>query len=884
MAAAEGEGAGLRRQGGAPAPPRGGAGRDPLHADGRRPHVGERRQALPARPRADHAARRHAARSTRRAAARTSRARAPARRSGSTSCSRTCRPSTPSRVAGARRRVHDRALPGHGRRRRLDAALRSRECEDPVVKILVCVKRVPMTGGRIVAHRGRAGDRDEAPRLHDQPARGVRRRGGGAARRGSTAASRSCSRSGRPRPRSSSATRWRSASTARIHLVTDGEEWDPQATAGGDRRGDPRRRGGERAVRPDLLRQRVGRLGRLPGRHPRRARARPPVRDGAQGRHRRRRATVRCEQEVGGGRDVYVLPLPAVVTVQEGLNLPRYPSVPGRLRRQEEAARRVARRSGRAAAARAVAARRPGGRGEAGRDPRPGPRGGARGRRAAPADRGRVMTTPRPDSSTPTATRERRLAAGARARAQPRRRTSDALADRRPAPARPAPGGARGDVAHVAEHEALATFAPDAWAAIVVALAERARRRRPSSRRAPSAATRCWRTSPAHGRAARGELRRRHARRPAARVTRVRWGGSLLEEARAARAPRAPHGRRRTPSRPRRAGRRRSSVETFTPELADADLVVRVRERVAAAARRRLARRREGRRHRRPRRRLGRGLRVDRGARRAARRRRRLLARRDDAPGWRPHTDQVGQTGTKIAPDIYIACGVSAARRSTWPAARARSRSSPSTPTRRRRSVASADYAVIGDLHEVVPAISAELRKGSQGRGRASRSSAAPMGTACPRSPSWRPWSSPAGCSPAARCCSCGSCAWASRRDRSGDVPRARRATRRSSCSASGSSSSGSAPGSMHAFIFWGFLVLFPTILMALIGAVDRRLDAAVARRRRAGSRSSSTSSRARPRRRRDGALDPQGAAAGALRGQPPRRGRPDPRADRRRS
>src|SRR5207247_1528873 len=41
---------------------------------------------------------------------------------------------------------------------------------------------------------------------------------------------------------------------------------------------------------------------------------------------------LRCEQEVAGGRDVYHVPLPAVVTVKEGLNLPRYPSVPGRLR------------------------------------------------------------------------------------------------------------------------------------------------------------------------------------------------------------------------------------------------------------------------------------------------------------------------------------------------------------------------------------------------------------------------------------------------------------------------------------------------------------------------------------------------------------------------
>ena len=40
----------------------------------------------------------------------------------------------------------------------------------------------------------------------------------------------------------------------------------------------------------------------------------------------------RCEQETASGRDVYDVPLPAVVTVKEGLNLPRYPSVPGRMR------------------------------------------------------------------------------------------------------------------------------------------------------------------------------------------------------------------------------------------------------------------------------------------------------------------------------------------------------------------------------------------------------------------------------------------------------------------------------------------------------------------------------------------------------------------------
>jgi electron transfer flavoprotein beta subunit len=42
--------------------------------------------------------------------------------------------------------------------------------------------------------------------------------------------------------------------------------------------------------------------------------------------------SVRCERDVGGARDVYEAPLPTVLTVLEGLNLPRYPSVPGRLR------------------------------------------------------------------------------------------------------------------------------------------------------------------------------------------------------------------------------------------------------------------------------------------------------------------------------------------------------------------------------------------------------------------------------------------------------------------------------------------------------------------------------------------------------------------------
>jgi electron transfer flavoprotein beta subunit len=49
-----------------------------------------------------------------------------------------------------------------------------------------------------------------------------------------------------------------------------------------------------------------------------------------------RNVGVRCERDVGGARDVYETPLPALLTVLEGLNLPRYPSVPGRLRAKQK--------------------------------------------------------------------------------------------------------------------------------------------------------------------------------------------------------------------------------------------------------------------------------------------------------------------------------------------------------------------------------------------------------------------------------------------------------------------------------------------------------------------------------------------------------------------
>jgi electron transfer flavoprotein alpha subunit len=78
--------------------------------------------------------------------------------------------------------------------------------------------------------------------------------------------------------------------------------------------------------------------------------------------------------------------------------------------------------------------------------------------------------------------------------------------------------------------------------------------------------------------------------------------------------------------------------------------------------------------------------------------------------GWRPHTDQVGQTGSKIAPEIYIACGISGATQH-MAGCKGAKRLLAINPDGEASIFASADYAVIGDLHQVVPAISAEIRK-----------------------------------------------------------------------------------------------------------------------------------------------------------------------------
>lgn len=260
------------------------------------------------------------------------------------------------------------------------------------------------------------------------------------------------------------------------------------------------------------------------------------------------------------------------------------------------------------------------------------------------------------------------------------------------------------DVVHVAEGDAFATYAPRAIAGALVQLTEKVR---------PSAVV-------AAGTARGNEVLAHVAAMtdlPFAAnciavdgegVTRVRWGGSLLEEARIHGEPKLLTVQPHAVGAEEEAG---SPPETrsFTPQLEDADLVVRVHERVGAAtggvsladAKVVVS--------------CGRGAGSPEGF-GIVEELAGLLggavgcSRAVTMAGWRPHTDQVGQTGTKIAPDVYIACGISGATQHMAGCKGAKAilaiNTDPEAPI-----LASADYAVIGDLHEVVPAISAELRK-----------------------------------------------------------------------------------------------------------------------------------------------------------------------------
>jgi electron transfer flavoprotein alpha subunit len=77
--------------------------------------------------------------------------------------------------------------------------------------------------------------------------------------------------------------------------------------------------------------------------------------------------------------------------------------------------------------------------------------------------------------------------------------------------------------------------------------------------------------------------------------------------------------------------------------------------------------------------------------------------------GWRPHKQQVGQTGTRISPELYLACGISGAIQHMAGCLSAKHivavNTDPDAPI-----IGHADYAVIGDLNQVIPALVAAIR------------------------------------------------------------------------------------------------------------------------------------------------------------------------------
>ena len=196
---------------------------------------------------------------------------------------------------------------------------------------------------------------------------------------------------------------------------------------------------------------------------------------------------------------------------------------------------------------------------------------------------------------------------------------------------------------------------------------------------------------------------------PPATVTRVRWGGSLLEEARVHGSPlllsAAPHAYTADPA----AATANLEVAESSSSASQTDLLAKVTEHVpAASAGVSLADADvvvSG----------GRGVGSAEGFGMIEELAELLggavgCSRAVTSAGWRPHTDQVGQTGTKISPEIYIACGISGATQH-MAGCKGAKKLLAINEDGEASIFASADYGVVGDLHEIVPAISAEIRK-----------------------------------------------------------------------------------------------------------------------------------------------------------------------------
>ena len=77
--------------------------------------------------------------------------------------------------------------------------------------------------------------------------------------------------------------------------------------------------------------------------------------------------------------------------------------------------------------------------------------------------------------------------------------------------------------------------------------------------------------------------------------------------------------------------------------------------------------------------------------------------------GWRPHHEQIGQTGSRISPEVYIPCGISGAIQH-WAGCSSSKTIVAINTDENAPMVTKATYAVIGDMAEVVPAINAEIR------------------------------------------------------------------------------------------------------------------------------------------------------------------------------
>ncbi|HEY1330777.1 MAG TPA: electron transfer flavoprotein subunit alpha/FixB family protein [Actinomycetota bacterium] len=192
-------------------------------------------------------------------------------------------------------------------------------------------------------------------------------------------------------------------------------------------------------------------------------------------------------------------------------------------------------------------------------------------------------------------------------------------------------------------------------------------------------------------------------------VTRQRWGGSLLEvaelEAPVALLTVAPHAVQPEPA----TGPGAASCREFRPTLDEADLIVRVAGRLEperGAVSLSEARVVVG---------GGRGVGSADGFAELEELAELLggtvgVSRVVTSLGWRPHTDQVGQTGTRIAPDLYVACGISGAIQHMVGAKGAKHLLAINTD-REAPIMAKAEWAVVGDLHAVVSAVNAEIRR-----------------------------------------------------------------------------------------------------------------------------------------------------------------------------